>query len=322
MDNFKKHLVIGSLYPIPLILFLPILYIFHFNDIFWGIMLAFSELVSVFFVFLTYLIDKNEKQLNSAFLHYLKSNSFGPLFVLCLFLSEYMLYYLFFHISFMNVIIMNLFLISLLSLLLLNPLSNRKYDKIPSTENDPTIVTADLLDVFHNFGISPHLKIIRTDNLKVANAYQSKKHYIYVTSYLASKLTHEELKGVVAHEIAHSVMRDNLKLLFFNWLVLSFGINGLLLPFVLKGYYFMVVASFILLWLFSMILIPMVQRRFEIRADLLACKVVGKEAVISALCKIDSFNLVPNKFSSLWNMNHPSTYIRKKNIVEWNDGSE
>lgn len=285
-------------------------------------MLAFSELVSVFFVFMTYIIDKNEKQLNSAFLHYLKSNSFGPLFVLCLFLSEYMLYYLFFHISFMNIIIMNLFLISLLSLLLLNPLSNRKYDKIPSTENDPKIVTADLLDVFHNFGIAPHLKIIRTDNLKVANAYQSKKHYIYVTSYLASKLTHEELKGVVAHEIAHSVMRDNLKLLFFNWLVLSFGINGLLLPFVLKRYYFMVVASFILLWLFSMVLIPMVQRRFEIRADLLACKVVGKEAVISALCKIDSFNLIPNKFSSLWNMNHPSTYIRKKKIVEWNDGSE
>lgn len=286
----------------------------------WIIALISSEIVSFFLVYLTFHVDKKDKNITATFFHYLRYNNFGLIYVLILFLFEYFAYYIMSHLYLQTLIFMNLALIAFLAMLLLHPFSNINYNRTPPIENNQENKIQGIIKIFQDAGMVPYIKIMDTDSVKIANAYQSKKHFIYITSYLLSNLTKEEVEGVVAHEMGHSVMRHNLKLVLITWFTLFIGFNGFFYPLVMKRFYFLIIIAFIFMYAMFMGIISLIQRRYEVKADLFACKFVDKDNVISALVKVNKLNKVPDKFSKfslLANLSHPSTTVRIKKINEW-----
>jgi Zn-dependent protease with chaperone function len=320
MNNFQKHIIIGTLYPISVFLFIPLIIIYHFILLIWLITLISSEFVAFILVFLTYLIDRKDKGISATFTQYLKFNIYGPLFVLILFFMFVSAYYIMTHMYIETLLYINIAFVIFLLLVLFQPISNIKYNKIPSIENNEDPKIQAILKVFKDYNIKPHIKIIDTNSVKIANGYQSDKYYIYITSYLFSNLSQIELEAVVAHEIGHLVMKHNLKHFLIDWLALVIGINGFLFALIEKRFYILIPISIAYLYIFIMLIFPLLQRKDEVKADLFACKIVGTDAVKSALVKIDNLNKTPLKFSPKYmytfslTLGHPSTSARIKKI--------
>jgi Zn-dependent protease with chaperone function len=289
----------------------------------WLITLTGSEFVAFILVFLGYLIDRKDKGITATFAEYLKFNSYGPLIVLILFFMFVSGYYIMTHTYIDTLIYINIVLIIFILLVLLQPISNIKYNRIPSIENNEDTKIQSILKVFRDYNITPHIKIIDTNSVKIANGYQSDKYYIYITSYLLSNLSESELEAVVAHEIGHLVMKHNLKHFLISWLALVFGINAFLLSFIEKKFYILIPIAIIFLYIFATLILPLLQRSDEVKADLFACKAVGADTVKSALVSIDNLNKTPLKFSPKYmytfslTLSHPSTTVRIKKINEW-----
>jgi len=323
MNNFQKHIIIGTLYPISMFLFIPSIIIYHFILLIWLITLIGSEFVAFILVFLTYLIDRKDKGISATFAEYLKFNIYGPLFVLILFFMFVSAYYIMTHMYIETLLYINIAFVIFLLLVLFQPISNIKYNKIPSIENNEDPKIQAILKIFKDYNITPHIKIIDTNSVKIANGYQSDKYYIYITSYLFSNLSQVELEAVVAHEIGHLVMKHNLKHFLIDWLALVIGINGFLFALIEKRFYILIPISIAYLYIFIMLIFPLLQRKDEVKADLFACKLVGSDAVKSALVKIDDLNKTPLKFSPKYmytfslTLGHPSTSARIKKINEW-----
>jgi len=323
MDNFQKHIIIGTLYPISIFLFIPLIIIYHFILLIWLTTLIGSELVAFILVFLTYLIDREDKGISATFTVYLKFHSYGPLIVLILFFMYVAAYYIMTHMYIDTLLYINIAFVIFLLVVLFQPVSNIKYNKMPSIENNEDPKIQAILKVFQDYSIIPHIKIIDTDGVKIANGYQSNKYYIYITSYLFSNLSQAELEAVVAHEIGHLVMKHNLKHFLIIWLSLVIAINVLLFALIEKKFYILIPISIVYLYIFNTLILPLIQRKDEVKADMFACKLIGADAVISALVKIDNLNKVPLKFSPKYmytfslTLSHPSTTIRIKKINEW-----
>ncbi|AGO60983.1 MAG: hypothetical protein AMDU4_FER2C00247G0044 [Ferroplasma sp. Type II] len=323
MNNFQKHIIIGTLYPISMFLFIPSIIIYHFILLIWLLTLIGSEFVAFILVFLTYLIDRKDKGISATFAEYLKFNIYGPLFVLILFFMFVSAYYIMTHMYIETLLYINIAFVIFLLLVLFQPISNIKYNKTPSIENNEDPKIQAILKVFKDYNITPHIKIIDTNSVKIANGYQSDKYYIYITSYLFSNLSQIELEAVVAHEIGHLVMKHNLKHFLIDWLALVIGINGFLFALIEKRFYILIPISIAYLYIFIILIFPLLQRKDEVKADLFACKVVGSDAVKSALVKIDNLNKTPLKFSPKYmytfslTLGHPSTSVRIKKINEW-----
>lgn len=251
-------------------LFIPSIIIYHFILLIWLLTLIGSEFVAFILVFLTYLIDRKDKGISATFAEYLKFNIYGPLFVLILFFMFVSAYYIMTHMYIETLLYINIAFVIFLLLVLFQPISNIKYNKTPSIENNEDPKIQAILKVFKDYNITPHIKIIDTNSVKIANGYQSDKYYIYITSYLFSNLSQIELEAVVAHEIGHLVMKHNLKHFLIDWLALVIGINGFLFALIEKRFYILIPISIAYLYIFIILIFPLLQRKDEVKADLFA----------------------------------------------------
>jgi len=240
--------------------------------------------------------------------------------VLILFFMFLSAYYIITHRDINTLLYINIAFVIFLFFVIFEPISNVKYNRMPSIENNKDPKIQAILKIFQDYKIKPHIKIIDTNSVKIANGYQSNKYYIYITSYLFSNLSQTELEAVVAHEIGHLVMKHNLKHFLIFWFSIVISIDALLFGFIEKSFYILIPVSIIYLYAFSMFIFPLIQRRDEVKSDLFACKLVGRDAIISALINIDKLNKVPIKFRHMYTFrlttNHPSTQDRIKKINE------
>jgi Zn-dependent protease with chaperone function len=160
--------------------------------------------------------------------------------------------------------------------------------------------------------------VAKFEKIKEANAVVSGifKPRIILFSPLFEFLNNDEVKAVVAHEMGHIANRDHIKLLF-GLIISIIGIEILAL-----SIYYELVGDGIggLLFLLSMLLaffFPLLSsyywRRMELKADLYASRVVGKETYISALRKLAEHNLLPLDWGS---GDHPSIERRIEYVLK------
>lgn len=271
--------------------------------------------MSFVFLYTSFIVDKNNRGITASFREYIKFNLILPLFNALILFGSYVLYKMITNISIWSILAVNIVLIALYFVLISNPISIRKYKDLKSRENDPSIITHDIITMFIQNKFTPHIKIINTDKLKIANAAQSKNAYIYLYSYLIDNLNHNELKAIIAHELGHAVMHHNIKGVTTIFVVLIFSLNLILYPILCRKFYLILIIGFIVLYVTIFVITPIQQRHYEIKADLFAAKLAGANNVITALEKTDKLNDTPSKFSIFLNLSHPSTK-RRINIIE------
>ncbi|MCD4658222.1 MAG: M48 family metalloprotease [Planctomycetes bacterium] len=137
----------------------------------------------------------------------------------------------------------------------------------------------------------------QTGELKIPNAmvvgFFSKVRYVFITDAILNNFTHEEIKGVFAHELGHA-NKGHLKIYFLSLISFIFISFLILEPLSLRlGFFFNFSSSNILalremftaIGLISMFgfLIGYISRRFERQADLFAANLIGNNSFIDAL---------------------------------------
>lgn len=177
-----------------------------------------------------------------------------------------------------------------------------------------------LLELADEFEVKiKDIKITEIFGEKVANAMVSgilpKFRYIFLTDYLLENFDENEIKAIVAHELAH-VKKKHLILKeiiaigwFVFWILLSFLIKNFMKSFLSFTF------TFLFAFLFYFLLINgKISLKFEREADILAAKIVGKKYVIKALKKLAKVNVAPRKTGKLFNLItlHPSIEERIK----------
>lgn len=166
------------------------------------------------------------------------------------------------------------------------------------------------------------LYVIDLDRFRIANAAQAgaRRFRVFLSSYLIEQLSVDETVAVIAHELAHAKQRHVFKTSLFAWLILLISANVALIPVDVNEYplvvYLGMIFGTIILLGGLILLIPRLQRRFEVEADLIAAQVVNGEYLISALEKITDLNMTPRELPRYWNLDHPSTQERVKRIRE------
>ncbi|MGC8932914.1 MAG: M48 family metallopeptidase [Candidatus Methanodesulfokora sp.] len=143
------------------------------------------------------------------------------------------------------------------------------------------------------------------------------KPRIILFSPLFEFLNEEEIKGIIAHEMGHILNRDHIKALF-SLMISIIGIELIALSlyynFVMKeeriGSLFLSAGMLLSLLSSGFLLI---NRRMELKADLYASHVVGKDVYISALRKLSEHDLLPLDWGS---ETHPSIKERIENVLK------
>jgi len=158
--------------------------------------------------------------------------------------------------------------------------------------------------------------------LKVANAFQAgpRRFSICLSDYLIENLIPVQVEAVVAHELAHAKKRHLLKIQLLMLPLLLIGLNLLLCFWIIRSdprSYVFAIGGFVCL-LVESIVIPFIQRKFELEADAISAKILGNpEPIISALRRLSELNLIPKKYPRFigWGLSHPSIEIRIEKIM-------
>jgi STE24 endopeptidase len=151
--------------------------------------------------------------------------------------------------------------------------------------------------------------------------------YIFLTNYLLEKFDENEIKAVVAHELAHAKKRHLIYqglmavLWFILWICVIYLLKKLHVFSILEGKYgFLVFMGIFFATYISYLLLihARLSLRFEKEADKLAAEFVGKENMIKALEKLAKTNLLPKRTGKLFNLInlHPSIEERIKFLQE------
>jgi len=192
----------------------------------------------------------------------------------------------------------------------------------------PSIVTDsyllnELKNLANSMGVQRiELYVIDSTKFKVANAIQIgyNKFSIVLSNLLIERFTIDELKAVLAHEIAHAKSRHVLKMTTAALAILLTGLNLLLfsrlVEFSIVLQLTMALAGFMLIVVANFLCVSYISRKFELQADLMAVKVLRTGApLISALEKLTELNLIPRDNPRMkLGMSHPSLTERIKKI--------
>jgi Zn-dependent protease with chaperone function len=160
------------------------------------------------------------------------------------------------------------------------------------------------------------IKVIDTDRMKVANAFQIGliHPYVFVTSFLSENLTANENIAIIAHELAHAQRRHVQKTFLFLGVGIVILGNILFLMTVFLFHYGiragMFAGIFVSTFISVYIFLPFLQRRFEKEADIVAANYIQPGYLIDSLRKISKLNHVPLNIPRYWNTSHPSTSER------------
>ncbi len=153
------------------------------------------------------------------------------------------------------------------------------------------------------------------------NAYQVglRRFKIFITERLLSALKTEELVAVLAHEVAHAQKRHTLKVFLGSLLVVVIEVIIALLLLREATIVDALIIAFGAAWLID-ILLRALNRKFEYEADLIAARIVGKDAVISALKKLKELSRLEEYTSRFYEIlsDHPSIENRIKRLQNIN----
>lgn len=161
---------------------------------------------------------------------------------------------------------------------------------------------------------APELVIENANYINAAAFEIENRKKIMITS-VALELSDEEVKAIFAHECCHLIHRDyNSNSLIA--LLLALPLSSLLLILSLKISVLLMLAMPLILIVYSVISYYMFQRA-EHRADILAARVVGKEAVIQLMSRISyhSDTSLYSKFAARFSK-HPSSQLRAARISQ------
>ena len=209
-------------------------------------------------------------------------------------------------------VILNAFIIFIWSISANNPMVNilaRKSQKLQDI-----YLNNEAADLSTQMGIKePEIYVINT-NGRIANAFEinKKESYVFITSYLMSILNHDEIVGVLAHELSHIKLRHNHKTLMVNFIVFIIMLNLVSLaitstnPFL----FYLTPVFFLILLLFIILISPAMKRHNEVQADLNAVKYVNKDYLIDGLRKIAETDKIPENVMRSLSLDHPSTEKR------------
>jgi Zn-dependent protease with chaperone function len=160
------------------------------------------------------------------------------------------------------------------------------------------------------------IKIIDTERVKVANAFQIGliHPYVFVTSFLSENLTTDENIAIIAHELAHAQRKHVQKTFLFLGMGIVILGNIFFLVTVFLFHYGvrvgMFAGLFVSTFIFVYIFLPFLQRRFEKEADIVAANYIQPGYLIDSLRKISKLNHIPLNIPRYWNMSHPTTLER------------
>ena len=153
------------------------------------------------------------------------------------------------------------------------------------------------------------------------NAYQVglRRFKIFITERLLSALKTEELVAVLAHEVAHAQKRHTLKVFLGSLLVVVIEVIIALLLLRKATIIDALIIAFSTAWLID-ILLRALNRKFEYEADLIAARIVGKDAVISALKKLKELGSLKEYTSKFYEIlsDHPPIENRIKRLQNIN----
>ncbi len=214
--------------------------------------------------------------------------------------------------AYSDLIILNAFIIFIWAFSANSPMVNilvRKSEKLQDI-----YINNEAADLSVEMGIKePEIYIINT-NGRIANAFEvnKKESYVFLTSYLMSILDHDEIVGVLAHELSHIKLGHNKKTIFVNFIVFIFMLNliSLSLTSTDASFFYMTPVFFIVLILFIMIVLPAIKRHNEVEADLNAVKYVNKDYLIDGLRRISETDKIPENVMRSLSLDHPSTEKR------------
>ncbi|WP_337860192.1 M48 family metallopeptidase [Ferroplasma sp.] len=214
------------------------------------------------------------------------------------------------------IILLNSFIIFIWAVSANNPMVTilvRKSEKL----ND-LYINSEAAQLSEEMGIKePEIYVINTNN-RIANAFEvnKKESYVFITSYLMSILSTDEITGVLAHELSHIKLKHNRKTLFFNFIVFIIMLNLMSLGLTSTNPVFYYATPLFLLILFAFILFisPAVKRHNEVEADLNAVKYVNKDYLIDGLRRISETDKIPENVMKSLSLDHPSTEKRIKLI--------
>jgi STE24 endopeptidase len=169
--------------------------------------------------------------------------------------------------------------------------------------------------------------ILSWKSMKVANAFQVgtfSAYSVFLSDYMLSQLEPQEVDAIVAHELAHAKCKHSLKRVLMIMPLTLAGANVIVYLAYYASYYAVpdaitVVSTLLLsasLFIATPILSLALSRGFELKADELAATVLGPEAVISALIKLQHLNLAADdmrKWRRLFS-SHPPISLRIQRI--------
>lgn len=195
--------------------------------------------------------------------------------------------------------------------------------KVSTLSNETLLSEARILA--NKMGVhAVDLYILNWRMFKVANAIQMgpDKFSIFISDYLIERLSVDEVKAVIAHELAHAKRRHVLKIMATS---LFFSILGLDLLLFIRNmgvpttwHLATFFAGLALIFVGNMFCVPYINRKFELEADFIAVKTIENgKSMISALRKLAELNLIPKKNPVMkWGLTHPSISERIERIRE------
>jgi STE24 endopeptidase len=209
-------------------------------------------------------------------------------------------------------IILNAFILFIWAVSANNPLVNilvRKSQKLHDI-----YINNEAANLSVEMGIKePEIYIINT-NGRIANAFEvnRKESYVFITSYLMSILDHNEIVGVLAHELSHIKLRHNHKTILVNFIVFIIMLNLISLAITSKNpaFYYITPVFLLIFFLFIFVVSPILKRHNEVEADLNAVKYVNKDYLINGLRRISEMDKIPENVMKSLSLDHPSTEKR------------
>ncbi len=165
-------------------------------------------------------------------------------------------------------------------------------------------------------------RVVDWSKSRIANAFQAgiTHYYIFVTNFLMENLSEEEEVAIMAHEIAHAKMKHLKKTLVFVGLC-TFTIGNALFSLIVYildyglriGMLFGLVVS---IFVTSYLLLPILRRRYEKEADIVAARYTSPGLLADSLLKLSKLNHTPVAVPRYWNLSHPSTSDRVGYLME------
>ncbi|XRP96471.1 M48 family metalloprotease [Methanocaldococcus sp. 16A] len=163
------------------------------------------------------------------------------------------------------------------------------------------------------------IKIIKNDDMANAMVSGFFNEKLILTTKLIDILTKDELKSIIAHEIAHK-KKNHTKQMTFVWFIV-----GILMfssfPYIIDitknifgDHWYVGVIIIISLYLLSIIGDRYFSKRLEREADIIAAKIINPEIYIKALSKLHYANYIPKE--GIFNIisTHPPLIKRIKYI--------